>query len=273
MISGHAAPPASGPILIRIGSRADPACRLVCVPYAGAGTAAYRMFAQALPPWLEVWAVRLPARESRLHEEPLVDVTAVVDTLAAEFTGAGPFGPAGDGLPFALFGHSMGALICFELARELRRRGLTEPAHLFVAGRRAPQIPDDLPAIHRLPRADFIAAVRRLGGMPDEILAEPGLIDLIAPALRADFAVCESYEHVAEPPLGYPISAFGGRADPTTTAERLACWASQTTAMFTMRLYHGDHFFIHTHRQPVLAAVCADLSGAAAPAGRLDGDG
>jgi medium-chain acyl-[acyl-carrier-protein] hydrolase len=248
------------PALVCIGPRPAPRFRLLCVPYAGAGTAAYRAFPQAVPAWLEVWAVRLPARESRLTEAPLTDIRAVADTLLTEFTGDGPFGPAGaSAVPYALFGHSMGALVCFELARTLRRHRLAEPVHLFVSGRRAPHIPDDLPAIHRLPMPEFLAAVQRLNGIPEAVLAEPGLIELIAPALRADFAVCETYQHVVEPPLRYGISAFGGRSDPTTTPERLAAWSAETAGPFSIRLYTGDHFFLHTHHREILTELCRDL--------------
>ncbi|SDX39121.1 medium-chain acyl-[acyl-carrier-protein] hydrolase [Saccharopolyspora shandongensis] len=250
------------PALVRIGARTSPRLRLLCVPYAGAGTAAYRTFPQALPPWVEVWAIRLPARESRLAEPPLADIRSVVDVLVEELAGDEAFGPAPEGrapLPYALLGHSMGALVCFELARALRRHELPQPAHLFVSGRRAPNIPDELPAIHRLPEAQFLAEVRRLGGIPDSVLAEPGLIDLIAPALRADFAVCETYRHTEEPPLPYGISAFGGRSDPTTTPEQLARWSEEADGPFTMRLYPGDHFFIHAHHRQILTEICRDI--------------
>jgi surfactin synthase thioesterase subunit len=246
---------AARPGIVRVGPPRTPRVRLLCVPYAGAGTAAYRAFPTVLPPTVEVWAVRLPARETRLTEEPLTDigavVTALVDELATE-----PF-PAD--VPFALFGHSMGALVCFELARALRRKGMPEPAHLFVSGRRAPRIRDELPSIHRLEPARFLDAVEQLGGIPGQVLAEPGLLDLIAPALRADFAVCETYRHTGEPPLRYGISAFGGRSDPTTTAEQLAAWSTETADRFTLRLYSGDHFFLHTHHRLILTELCRDL--------------
>ena len=243
--------------LVRVGHRERPRYRLLCVPYAGAGTAAYRDFADALPPWLEVWAVRLPARENRVAEAPLTHIDAVVAALVDELARDAPFG--GEPLPYALFGHSMGALVCFELARALRRQRLPGPAHLAVSGRRAPGLPDDLPSIHRLPRQRFLDEVRALGGIPDRLLAEPGLIELIAPALRADFAVCETYRHSREPPLPCGISAFGGRADPTTTPEQLAPWREETAGEFTMRLHPGDHFFLHTHHRRILAELCRDL--------------
>lgn len=249
----------SRPGVVCVGPRTSPRLRLLCVPYAGAGAAAYRDFPQALPPWLEVWAVRLPGRETRLTETPLTEIQTVVRALVEEFQRADPFGP--QPLPYALFGHSMGALVCFELARALREHGLPTPMHLSVSGRRGPSIPDELPAIHRLPLPQFLTAVQELGGIPEKVFAEPGLIDLIAPALRADFAVCETYEHTAQPPLPYGISAFGGRSDPTTTPEQLASWSAEAGGPFTMRLYPGDHFFIHTQQRQILAELCHDLGG------------
>lgn len=244
----------TGRAFVCLGPRPAASWRLICVPYAGAGVAAYRAFTRDLPPQVEMWAVRLPAREARLAEPPLTDIRAVVDALVREL--------AQDELiaaRFALFGHSMGALVCFELARTLRRRGMPVPGHVFVSGRRAPSLPDDLPAIHRLGPADFVTAVQQLGGIPRELLAEKDLIDLMLPALRADFAVCETYQHVSEDPLACPISAFGGRADPITTSVQLDGWREETAGPFSMRLYEGDHFFIHGHRRQILDAVRHDL--------------
>lgn len=242
------------PWLIPIGTRDRPRARVLCVPYAGAGTSAFREWPVIVPQWLEVWAVRLPARESRLAEPPIGHVAPVVAAIADQLAELDP-------LPYALYGHSMGALVSFELARELRRRGVAQPRHLFCSGRRGPQIPDALPGIHHLPKPEFLAAVRRLNGIPERLLAEPGLIDLIEPALRADFAVCETHRHTQGPPLGYGISVFGGWSDPTTTRDQLEAWRAHTRSTFRMHMYAGDHFFIHTNRDAFLADLLADFPG------------
>jgi medium-chain acyl-[acyl-carrier-protein] hydrolase len=248
--------------VVRLGARGVPRYRLFCVPYAGAGTTVYRDFPQDLPDWVEVWALRLPGRESRLAVPPLTDLGAVVEELVEGLTGGGPLDPTGTPpLPYAMFGHSMGALVCFALARAMRHRGLPEPAHLFVSGRRAPHLPDELPSLHRLPQADFLAEVRRLGGIPDQVYAEPGLIELLAPTLQADFAVCETYRHQVEPPLTCSISTFGGESDPTTSPHQLAAWQAETSGRFTARLYSGDHFFLHAHRARILADIGRDIAG------------
>jgi medium-chain acyl-[acyl-carrier-protein] hydrolase len=245
--------------LVRLAARERPRARLICVPYAGAGTAAYRPWTTALPPWIEVWAVRLPGRESRLVEPPLTDLRALVAALTVAVAEELPDRAA---LPYALYGHSMGALVCYELAQALLAGGLPAPVHLFVSGRRAPQIPDELPAIYHLPPQEFLAEVRRLNGIPEAILAEPGLIELILPALAADFAVVETFTYAAAPPLPLGISAFGGDLDPTTAVAQLAAWEEQTRGPFSMRMLPGDHFFIHSQRDALLPALASDLDRA-----------
>ncbi|MGH3761082.1 thioesterase II family protein [Actinophytocola sp.] len=244
---------------VRIGPRSAPRMRLLCVPYAGAGPAVFRSFSPSLPAGVEVWAVRLPARESRLTEPPVADLPTVVAALVEEFADTDPFGDPP--LPYALFGHSMGGLVCFELAHAMRRHGLPTPAHLFVSARRAPRIHDDQAGIHRLPSDQFLAEVTKLGGIPAEVLAEPGLIDLIMPALRADFAICHTYRYAADAPLSCGISVFGGRSDPTTTTEQLAAWRAETAGPFAMNLYPGGHFFLHQNQQDLLAEVSRVLDG------------
>jgi medium-chain acyl-[acyl-carrier-protein] hydrolase len=249
----------AGRVFVRLASRSLPRFRLLCVPYAGAGAAAYRSFSAALPPDVEPWAIRLPGREVRLAEEPVPDIGPLVAALVEDFLAADPFGQPR--LPYALFGHSMGALVCFELARALRRAGLPMPAHLFVSGRRGPRIPDEEAGIHRLPSDRFVAEVTKLGGIPAEVLAEPGLIDLLTPALRADFAVCATYRYTAGPPLPCGISAFGGRFDPTTSTEQLVAWEAEATGPFAVRLFPGDHFFLYTNEREIAAEIGRDLGG------------
>lgn len=246
---------------VQVRRRERPRARLLCVPYAGAGTAAFRAWPDRLPDWLDLWAVRLPGRETRIAEPPVDDVHAIVAGVIPAVSGLDP-------LPYALYGHSMGALVAFELARELRRRGGPQPVHMFLSGRRAPQRPDDLPGICHLPKPEFLARVRDLNGIPERLFDEPGLIDVIEPALRADFAVCERYRHTTGEPLGFGLSVFGGDRDPTTDLDQLHAWRSQTAGPFVVRTYPGDHFFIHTCRDKVLVALAADLDRALSAARR-----
>jgi medium-chain acyl-[acyl-carrier-protein] hydrolase len=161
--------------------------------------------------------------------------------------------------PFAFFGHSMGALISFELARYLRRERMPQPVHLFVSGRRASQLPDADPPFHDMPEPEFIEELRRLNGTPDEILEHPEMIQLVVPLLRADFSVCQTYVYAPEPPLDCPITAYGGVTDPETSDDRLQAWREQTTASFRARVFPGDHFFLNTEQEQLLRVFSQDL--------------
>nr|AFB69885.1 microcystin synthetase-associated thioesterase [uncultured bacterium] len=159
-------------------------------------------------------------------------------------------------VPFALFGHSLGAALAFELARVLD----VEPIHLFVSARRAPHLPERTPPIAHLPSAEFIRSVQqRYAGIPQAVLDSPDLLDLLLFRLRADFEVLENYRHLTGAPLGCPISAFGGRDDLTVTAAELAGWSEHTSAGLRTRTLAGPHLFLQDQRQAILAAVGEDL--------------
>jgi medium-chain acyl-[acyl-carrier-protein] hydrolase len=161
--------------------------------------------------------------------------------------------------PFSIFGHSMGAIVGFELARLLRRSYDLEPLHLFVSGCSAPQYPESRPPFHNLPRADLLRELRRLGGMPQQVFHEEDLIDLMLPTLRADFEVLETYSYEAEPPLGCPVSAFGGLEDGYAGREGLEAWRAQTSSRFSLRMFNGDHFFLQSGEGSLVAAISRDL--------------
>ncbi len=164
------------------------------------------------------------------------------------------------GLPYVLFGASMGALIAFEVGRLLSRTLSRPPAKLLVAAHRAPQLPDPRPDIHGLPDARFIQEVRRLHGTSDEVLAHPELRALLLPLLRADFTVCETYHHRTGEPLDCPIVVFSGQEDGEVSRRDLDAWRAQTRRTFTLRMLPGGHFFLHTARAALLAAVVEELS-------------
>jgi len=172
---------------------------------------------------------------------------------------AAAFGAYSD-LPFAFFGHSMGSLISFELARRLRRERQQEPIHLFVSGRSAPQLPDEEPPAHNLPEPEFLEELRRLNGTPKEALAYPELMQILIPILRADFSVCETYIYTEEPPLACPISAFGGTQDSDVSREDMEAWRRQTRASFTLRMFSGDHFFLHSAEEQLLTILAEEIS-------------
>jgi medium-chain acyl-[acyl-carrier-protein] hydrolase len=227
--------------------------RLIGVPYAGSGASAFAMWPRALPADVEMCAVQMPGREARLGEPPLTRWDDVIDRLAEALL---PWTQQG---PFALFGHSLGAMVAFEIARRWRRDRRPGPDHLFVSGCRAPHLPLDDPPTHTLPHEKFVHAVRRLRGTPEEVLDCADLLDTFLPALRADFTLWETYVYRDDEPLGVPISAYGGIEDEHADASTLQAWRAQTTSAFRQVMFPGSHFFVNADRAAVLAELAREL--------------
>src|SRR5689334_12399770 len=228
--------------------------RLFCFPYAGGGAAIYRLWPQSLPSEVEACMAQLPGRGTRLREEPFTNLDALVAAVAEAIA------PLLD-KPFALFGHSMGAMISFELARRLREQGQPQPSHLFISGRRAPQLPNDDPISYNLPDAELGQELLRLNGTPKEVLEHPELMELMLPLLRADFSVVETYDYRPGVPLDCPLTVFGGLRDAEVSREQLDAWREQTTGEFALRMLPGDHFFLSDAQAQtlLLSAVARDL--------------
>jgi medium-chain acyl-[acyl-carrier-protein] hydrolase len=218
--------------------------RLFCLPYAGGGASMFHAWARSLPANVAVHPIQLPGRESRLHEPAFTRIGPLVQELAEALL------PHCD-LPFALFGHSMGALISFELARALREQYALTPAHLFVSAHRAPQIPNPEPAVYLLPEQAFVEKLRRMNGTARDVLGNAELMALLLPTLRADFTICGTYIYASGPPLDCPISAFAGTQDPIASYAQVEAWREQTRQTFSLRLIPGNHFFPHS-AQPLL---------------------
>ncbi|MCC5661297.1 thioesterase II family protein [Nostoc sp. XA010] len=226
--------------------------RLFCFPYAGGGAANFSRWSDYLPE-IEVCPVQLPGRENRFHEQSFIQLSPLVETLAQVIY------PYLD-IPFAFFGHSMGALIAFELAQQLRSNYSLSPDHLFVSGRGAPQIPDREPPISQLPESEFIEELRCFNGTPESVLQNMELMQLMLPILRADFALCETYVYSNHKPLDCPISAFGGTEDSQVSHKALMAWQEMTNSRFALSSFPGNHFFINSARNFVLQAIVKDLT-------------
>lgn len=227
----------------------QPAVRLYCFPFAGGSAAVYRHWGKALAPDVEVWAAQLPGRGSRYREKAFFRLGPLVASLAA-------LPLAADGRPFAFFGHSLGALVAFELARFLRRQGDEMPIHLFVSACRAPQLPDPRPPLHGLPPEQMLLELQDWNGIPEELLAQPEVMSFFLPVLRADLTVAETAVYLHESPLAVPIIAFGGSEDPLVSREELAAWRHQTSRSFQMHYFSGDHFYLQeTNSQPLIELV------------------
>ncbi len=189
------------------GARRDDAqCWLVCFPHAGAGAAPYVSWAKLLPPEIGLRVVQPPGREARLREPALRDARSFAAALA-------PAIAALTDRPVVLFGHSVGAITAFELARELRRAGLSPPEHVYVSGRQAPHVGLAGRETWSLPDDELVAVLRELGGTPTSVLDDPELVAMFLPALRADLELNECYQYVRDDPLDSPITAFAAARD------------------------------------------------------------
>jgi surfactin synthase thioesterase subunit len=210
--------------------------RLLCLPYAGGGASIYRGWQERLGDGIEVCAVQLPGRESRLVEEPIASIERVVERLVeviAEQLDR----------PLFVFGHSMGARIGFELARALRARHARGPQMLLVSGCAAPHLVLRTQRVHTLPDHELLEEIADMGGTPRDILANQDLMELYLPALRADFTVDEVYTFEPGEPLACPIHAFGGLQDQTVNLHELEAWKRHTTAGLELHTFQGGHFF------------------------------
>lgn len=226
--------------------------RLFCFPYAGGRASVFRTWPDDLPTTVEVCPVQLPGRGSRLREAPFTRLLPLVQAIAQAIL------PHLD-KPFAFFGHCVGALVSFELARQLRRQYGLSPAHLFVSGCGTPHIPDPNPPIHALPESAFLEELRRRNGTPQEILEHPEMMQLLLPILRADFAIYETYTYTSEAPLDCSISAFGGLQDHAVSRDHLEAWRDQTSASFLLRMLPGDHFFLQTAQLLLLRTLSREV--------------
>jgi len=224
--------------------------RLICFPYAGGGAAGYAQWPAWLPDDIELIAVQLPGREDRVKEQPLTTMAAAVRTIALALR------PYLQG-SFALFGHSVGAILAYELAKALRDKRGIEPAHLLLSGHVAPDYPISLPQLHELPEPEFRAAVRGLGGTAGAV--DENLMNVLSPALRADFTLGETYGYHATEPLSAPITVFSGHDGERAPADGLDEWRHHTTGPFARHMFDGGHFYLNDSGAELAQAVSSLL--------------
>nr|ASV47142.1 microcystin synthetase-associated thioesterase [uncultured bacterium] len=226
--------------------------QLICFASAGHGPAMFRPWVALLPPHVELAIAHLPGRESRWNEPPLTRMADVADLLTAALV-------PGLDRPFALFGHSLGALAAFEVAQRLVSRGIV-PVHVFASAHRAPQRPNRHPRVSDLPDREFAAQVNaRHGGIPEAVAQNRELMELMLPSLRADYRIFEDYVYVDRPPLPCPLTAFAGRADSHVCQDDVEPWRAQTAGPFTFQVFEGGHFFINDRRSDVVATILQAL--------------
>ena len=241
------------PWVINFESRPNALLRMFCFSYAGGSAHAFGPWAQALPTQLEVLAVQLPGRGARMFEPPYTSLPTLVHDVAIALR---PF----LNKPFVLFGHSMGAIISFELARYFRARGMQKPLHLFLSGGGAPRHRVREIMRSTLSDEDLIEELRSFNGVSSQILNDTELMRIMLPTIRADFTVCETYAYQPGPPLEIPISAFGGTEDPEVPETQLQLWEEETKENFSMRMFPGGHFYLHSAQALTLQVLLKDLA-------------
>lgn len=228
------------------------ALRLFCFHYAGGSAQVFQDWSGGLPPSVEIVTIQLPGRGRRLGEPHFTRLAPLSRIVAQELL------PYLD-KPFVFFGHSMGALICFETARSLRRENRRQPAHLFVSATEAPhrRSPDEL--LSGLPQSELVKRLREFNGTPMEVLQNDELLELMLPTIRADFELCDTYEYHPEPPLECPMTIYGGLEDHEVEAERLAAWSEMTVGACEVRMFTGGHFYLNGPQSVFLQTFAGDL--------------
>ncbi|MEM7157018.1 MAG: alpha/beta fold hydrolase [Myxococcota bacterium] len=237
---------------IRSPPRASGRIKLFCFAHAGGGAGFFHPWVRALAPDIEVHRIVLPGRESRRHEPAISSMSELVPLVAsalqAHATG-----------PYALFGHSMGAAIAYEVARWMSTADRTPPVHLFVSGRRAPHLPARRDPFHLLPDPDLLRLIQQLNGTPSEVFESRDLMSEFLPCLRADFKLNETYQPVPGVPLHCGVTGLAGDGDPEVDFDELFAWGELTTGPFESRLFEGDHFYLNTRQEQLLSELSRRL--------------
>ena len=237
--------------------RPEARLRLFCLPFAGGGASSYRTWHEELPRHIEVVPVQFPGREDRFREEPLSQLHELVGGMVS---GLLPFMAT---LPFAFFGHSLGAIVALEATRTLAGSGAPMPRHLILSARSAPQLPLRRTPVRNLSQADIAQWMRRVGGTPQQVLDNQELMDLLVPALRADLEIDDTYQSTPDFVLSCPLTVVGGDQDDEALPHELQAWSPYTRNSFALHVLKGNHFFpFNESRSAVLSLIAATLPAA-----------
>lgn len=223
--------------------------RMFCFPYAGGSAQIFASWWRSLPNFVQVVPVQLPGRGSRISEMPWRKIDQLADAIADDLL------PVFKEKPFVFFGHSMGATLGFEVSRRLTDAHQILPEFFLISGQRAPHIPDDEPPTYDLPKDEFIEELKRLNGTPEEVIQSKELMELLEPILRADFEAIQRYQYLPAPPLGIPFVVMGGEDDWEVKREYLEGWRMHTTGSFSLQMFQGDHFFLHSQKEAVMRYI------------------
>lgn len=227
--------------------------RLFCLPYAGGGASVYRSWGKSLGSSIEVCPIQLPGREARLFEPSFDDITPLIEATLKHLT------PYLD-KPYAFYGHSMGALLAFELTRAIERKpNLLRPERIFLGAHRAAHLPRHRKPMHELSHQEFLAVLRDYGGFVDEIINNDEMMELLLPAIRADFKLCDTYRFEDRGQVSCPIHLLAGALDNKTTVESIQAWQQHSAATVDLEIIDGGHFFLNTHTPIVLGHISKKL--------------
>lgn len=245
---------------VRVYRPAPEGVRLFCFPHAGGAASYFHPWSRSLPEDIELLALQYPGRQDRGGEPCVRTIPELADQIHAAIRPRLTE-------PFAFFGHSMGAVLAFEVACRIARDGGAGPAHLFVSGRRALSVTRH-EELHRASRAAFVAEMGALGGTDPRILADVELLDFALPTIRADYAAIETYRFDSAPPLSCDITALVGDSDPKASVDDVTAWSQHTLGRFDLRIFPGGHFYLGDSRAGVLDVVSSALCGVRQDVGR-----
>jgi medium-chain acyl-[acyl-carrier-protein] hydrolase len=223
-----------------------------CFHFAGGSASQFRPWDGMISNEIEILGVQLPGREARYHEPPMRDLAALIKVL-------GPALTSYIDRPFALFGHSLGALIAFEFARWLRRNSHPAPSGLFVASQPAPQLPRTYAPTHDLPEAELLDVLRMYGGTTESVLTNSQVMQIFLPTIRADLEMNRMYEYAPDAPLACTIDAFCGEADPICSEHAILAWKEQALSRFRCHFFPGGHFFFQKQPNLILSSLTEHL--------------
>jgi medium-chain acyl-[acyl-carrier-protein] hydrolase len=246
--------------LVPFSSAPDAQVRLVCIPHAGGGAVTFHPWSKLLRPEVDVYAAQLPGRESRLREEPVRTLAEIVEPLTVAIS-------ALVDRPVVIFGHSLGALLAFEVVQRLCQNPRTRIAGLIVSGRPAPHVSSRSPRLAHLPPREIVLRVAELyGNIPAALAEEPEFVTMLGKVLQSDLEVLERYHPTGRTPVPCPIAAYGGADDALVSRAELDEWRQYTGGNFQCDQLPGDHFYFKTPagQQWLLDRIREHCSAAAA---------